>query len=257
MGRIADAYARAGRKLDVEDSERWEADRETAERHLGQLPTPNSQLPNVPASDSQLPNVPASAPLEVGSWRLGVQPVDFELASAIRRIFLSPKSAVRSVLFCAAPGERMTDVAWQAAEVLAAQSGQPVAFVEDPNNRAPNQSFGHALITRIDWCPVDDAVKPAPTARASSLLGDVTPSSKRQARKTNDVLGEQIAELHPRFTYVIVNVSAPMHELAPLARQVDGVLVVIAEGRTQADAAKTLVDALRADARIIGAILTT
>ncbi len=240
MGRIAEAYARAGRKLQVEDPDQWDADLAIAARHLGQEhPTPNSQLPT-PKGQVSTANFQLPTPKD----EVLAQSIDFELASAVRKVFLTPKAAVRSVLFCAAPGGSMTDVAWQAAEALAAQSGKPVAFVEDPGSRAPHQSPGHTLITRIDWCPVDDSVP------SSSVLG------VGSARKTNDVLGEQIADLLPRFSYVIVNVTAPMTELRPLARQVDGVIVVVAEGRTRTDAAKRFVADLRADARLLGAILT-
>ena len=233
MGRIAEAYARAGRKLQVED-DGWTSDHEAAGRHLGhEVSTPEAQRPN---PKSQSPEPKAQSPISA-------QAIDFELASAVRKVFLAPKDAVRSVLFCAAPGEAMTDVAWQAAEALAAQSGKTVAFVEDPASLAPHQSPGHALITRIDWCPVDDSVP------SSSVLGVGGP------RKTNDVLGEQIADLLPRFNYVIVNVTVSMTELRPLARQVDGVIVVVAEGRTRTDAAKRFVTDLRADARLLGAIL--
>jgi hypothetical protein len=234
MSRIAEAYARAGRRLPIEDEHRWETEREIAARHLDEYQVEAS----VAQSRTPIPNPQSPIP----------DPIDFELASAVRNIFLSPKASVRSVLFCAAPGDvEMTDVAWRAAEVLAAQSGKPVAFVEDPNNRAPHQSAAHALITRIDWCPVDDDAVPS-----RGVLGDVA-----SPRKTNDVLGEQIAELFPRFAYVVVNVTAPMNELRPLARQVDGVIVVVAEGKTPSEAAQTFVSALRADARLLGAILTT
>ena len=225
MGRIAEAYARAGKTLPFEKPDRWESDLATAARLLAQSPNAKAECP---------------------------EPIDLELASAVRKVFLAPTSAVRSVLFCAAPGGSvMTDVAWQAAEALVAQSGKRVAFVEDPHNRAPHRpSSGHALITRIDWCPVDDAEPPA--APSSRVLGNVAP-----ARKTNDVLGEQIADLLRRFSYVIVNVTAPMSELRPLARQVDGVIVIVTEGRTHTAAARTFVADLRADARLLGAILTT
>jgi len=57
-------------------------------------------------------------------------PIDFELTSTIRRIFLNPASGVRSVLFCAVPGEDMGDTGQAAAQALASQSGQRVAFIE-------------------------------------------------------------------------------------------------------------------------------
>jgi hypothetical protein len=56
--------------------------------------------------------------------------IDFELTSTVRRIFLTPASGVRSVLFCAVPGEEMGDTATEAAQALAAQSGQQVAYIE-------------------------------------------------------------------------------------------------------------------------------
>jgi hypothetical protein len=57
-------------------------------------------------------------------------PIDFELTSTVRRIFLTPASGVRSVLFCTVPGEDIGDTAQEAAQALAAQSGQRVALVE-------------------------------------------------------------------------------------------------------------------------------
>ena len=179
----------------------------------------------------------------VGARREGT---DLELSTAVHRIFLSPMSAVRSVLFCATPGDEMTDVALRAAELLAVQSGQRVAFVEEPDQRiATPESPIHQLITHIDWRPL-----PVATPRADSSSAD--PASPR----TNRVIGATIEDLLPSFAFIIVNVTVPIETLVPLARQVDGVVLVIAQGETPKDSAKKLVAALSADARLIGAILT-
>lgn len=165
-------------------------------------------------------------------------------AVSVNRAFLSPMRAVRSVLFCAPAGDEMTDVALRAAELLAEQSRQRVAFVEEPGLRiALPESPIHPLITHIDWRPV-----PATVPRAGSA-NVALPATDR-------VVGTTIEDLLPAFAFVIVNVALPIETLVPLARQVDGVIVVIAQGQTQKDSAKKVVEALNADARLIGAILT-
>ena len=179
----------------------------------------------------------------VGARREGT---DLELSTAVHRIFLSPMSAIRSVLFCATPGDEMTDVALRAAELLAVQSGQRVAFVEEPDHRVATPELHiHPLITHIDWRPV--AVT-APRAASSS--------ADHASPRTNRVVGATIEDLLPSFAFILVNVTVPIETLVPLAGQVDGVVLVIAQGETPKDSAKKLVAALNADARLIGAILT-
>jgi len=86
----------------------------------------------------------------------GTGPIDFELTSTVRRIFLTPASGVRSVLFCTVPGEDMADTAHEAAQALAAQSGQRVAFIEHTSRphgqertRVPDlfTSFAFVIVT--------------------------------------------------------------------------------------------------------------
>ena len=187
MSRIADAYARAGIRLRGEDPQLWDAAREAAVQHL------DERAPRVAIGDGELRVRPRSAPGEA---------IDVELTTALRRIFLSPQSSVRSVLFCATPGDRMTGVASRAAEILRAQSGQRVAVVEDG------------------------------TARVS--------------------------DLYSTFAFVIVHATAPTtDDLLPLAREVDGVIVVIIDRETRRDAAKELVARLTNEARVLGAVFST
>jgi hypothetical protein len=83
MSRIAEAYARAGRRLPVEDADRWETDCEVAASHLVDESPTSTPAPSHPPPDPQSP-----AP----------DPLEFEPVSAIRTIIQSPKAAVRSVL---------------------------------------------------------------------------------------------------------------------------------------------------------------
>ena len=91
MSRIAEAYARAGRRLPVEDADRWEIEREFAARHLADVPSGKlhvtSVTPELPTPQSPIPDPQSPIPA----------PIDFDLASAIRKIFVSPKAAVHSV----------------------------------------------------------------------------------------------------------------------------------------------------------------
>ena len=82
-----------------------------------------------------------------------------ELAAAVRRIFLGSRGTpIRSVLFCTVPGDSVCDVAWQAAELLAAQSGRRIAFVDDAaDSVVPTPGGGNELITRIGRSDLDAA----------------------------------------------------------------------------------------------------
>jgi hypothetical protein len=159
-----------------------------------------------------------------------------ELAGAIRQIFFSADRTVRSLLFCSVPGDRTTDVAWRAAELLASQSGKPIAFVEKLSNRiAPHTS--HGLITQIEWLDEDEG--------ADSAAG-----------RTTGTVGNEIPDLLPQFAFVLVNANASnSDQLAALARQVDGVIVVVLENSTSVEAAQSLVASLRdASATVVGTI---
>ena len=222
MSRIADAHARAGFKLPGEDAMRWDAERAVAAGHLGVLAEAKSNAPG---------------PKPQGPSPKSHETIDFEFAAAIRRIFLSPNSHVRSVLFCTIPGDRMTDVAWHAAETLAAQSGQRVAYADDGRLKAAVVDDGHPLITRIGW---DE-------------------SKTRQPGTSSAVPGKRVVDLCSSFAFVIVNASAGTTEdLVPLAKDVDAVIVIVSRNQTRMDHARTLTKALRdAKVTLLCAIFTT
>ena len=140
-------------------------------------------------------------------------------STATRRIFLAPASGVRSVLFCGTPGDRHVDVADEAADVLAAQSGQRVALVEHPASEHERGDRPHPLISRVAWGPLVD--------------------------------------LYTTFSFVIVKATATTPEqFIPIARDVDGVVVVFTRDETQIDAAEMLVATLRrSGVNLIGAVL--
>ena len=235
MSRIADAYGRAGRRLPGEER-RWEAELDAVARHMGekpQLPTAKSQLP---IGEAERRSVTHPDPTKL-AWTPQSETIDFELASAIRRIFMAPDSVVRSVLFCTPPGDPKTDVAWSVAELLASQSGERVALVADGSALIPGT---HALVTCMGWYE--------PASQGSSHAGE---SGIAQ------VPGERTSDLYPSFPYVIVSATAQrLEDLRSLARQVDGVIVVLAAGETRKDIAAQLVGTL-GGANLLGAILTT
>jgi hypothetical protein len=222
MSRIADAHARAGVRLPGDEEQRWNTEREAAERYL-ENPNPKTQIPKPKAQEPARKTEHA----RLESPDPGHETIDVELAAAVRRIFLAPKSTVRSLLFCTMPGDRMSDVAWRAAEFLAAQSGRRVAFVEDgTSDRFPGDK--HPLVTRIGWYEPTSA-----GAVTSHRDGDVA------------------------FPFVIADATAPKAEdLIALARQMDGVIAVISEGETRRDVAQRLIATLR-QVNLIGAILVT
>lgn len=153
-----------------------------------------------------------------------------ELAAAVRRIFLDSRGLVRSVLFCTVPGDTASDVAWQAAEILAAQSGRRIAFVDDAaTSVVPTHGGANGLITRVSW------YQPG-TAPAHP----------------------KISNLYSSFAYVLVHAAAPKAEdLVPVARAVDGVIVVVNASQTRADVCEELVATFRsAGAHLVGAVLT-
>ena len=146
MSRIAEAAARAGVAMPIAGDTTWEKAVAVAEVLLDpQIPDPKSQNPN-PNPHSPNPNAQVPTPKAESAKELPLRPssppetIDFELTAAMRRIFLSPKSTMKSVLFCTVPGDRMSDVAWRAAEVVATQSGKRVAFVEDGTNERVRSS---------------------------------------------------------------------------------------------------------------------
>jgi len=89
-------------------------------------------MPGFLQSDTSPAGVAQLVEICVAPKTRGASTIDFELTSAIRRIFLAPASGVRSVLFCAVPGEEAGHIGKEAAQVLSAQSGQRVAFLEVP-----------------------------------------------------------------------------------------------------------------------------
>jgi hypothetical protein len=155
-----------------------------------------------------------------GGQQVGLH--ESEVAIAVRRIF-GARGGLRSVMFCTVPGDPMCDVAWEAAESLAAESGRPVALVEDATiSLVPRHAGANALITRIG-------------------------------------LGRNVSEIYSSFGFVIINATAAAAEaLLPLVRQVDGVIVVVSANQTRADAAAQLVHTFRsAGVHLVGAILVT
>lgn len=155
-----------------------------------------------------------------------------ELAAAVHRIFLGSRGTqIRSVLFCTVPGDSVCDVAWQAAEILAAQSRRRIAFVDDAaDSVVPTPGGGNELITRIGRSDLD----------AAGAHSD-------------------ISHLQSSFAFVIVNATALRAEdFVPLARGVDAVIVVVNANQTRADVGEELVATLRsAGAHVVGAVLTT
>ena len=244
MSRIAEAAARAGVAVpDVGDA-RWEKEVAAAAALLdpNSAATPNSQPPTPKKTEE--PPVPTELPLRPQS---PPETIDFELTAAMRRIFLSPKSTVRSVLFCTVPGDRVSDIAWRAAEVVATQSGKRVAFVEDGTNERVRSTGAGGLITRVGWYAADSnsADASAPKKPAEIVNESAAP-----------VLGEHVTDLLSSFDFAIVSATAPTpDDLVPLAREVDGVIVVVAEGESRRDATESLVEALRASGtRLLGAV---
>jgi hypothetical protein len=255
VSRIAEAAARAGVAMPLAGDTTWEKAVAVAEVLLepqSQIPNPKSQNPN-PNPQSPNPNDQPPGPKAESAKELPLRPssppetIDFELTAAMRRIFLSPKSTMKSVLFCTVPGDHMSDVAWRAAEVVATQSGKRVAFVEDGTNERVRSSGAGGLITRVGWYAAD-----------STAADD--PGPKKPAEMVNEsaapVLGEHVTDLFSSFDFAIVSATAPTSEdLVPLAQEVDGVIVVVTEKESRRDAAEALVEALRASgARLLGAV---
>jgi hypothetical protein len=212
----------------------------------------------IPASAKATADKPAGKPLRpalseqrrVEGPQASHETIDFELTAAMRRIFLSPKSQVKSVLFCTVPGDRMSDIAWRAAEVVATQSGKRVAFVEDGTNERVRSSGAGGLITRVGWYAAD-------------LTAATASTPKKPAEIVNEsaapVLGEHVTDLLSSFDFAIVSATAPTpDDLVPLAREVDGVIVVIAENESHRDATDALVESLRASGtRLLGAVFAS
>ena len=241
MSRIADAYERSGRRL-PEETRRWDAERQPAARHMGgvssQIPDSKSQIPS-PKPTIPQPVARPEAAKPISAPQAGT--IDFELASAIRRLFLAPESLVRSVLFCTPPGDPRTDVAWSVAELLASQSGKRVALVADGSTMPVDANGRHALVTCIGWYE--------PVSHAVTEIGSEARSS--------EVLGERVSNLYPSFDYVIVSATAQrLEDLRPLAVEVDGVVVVLSAGETREVVAAQLVDTLHGS-NLLGVILAT
>jgi hypothetical protein len=239
MSRIADAYERTGRRLPG-DTRRWDAEREPVTRHMGevtaQIPNPNFQRSGREVETQPVARPEAAKPIRVPQ----AGTIDFELASAIRRIFLAPESIVRSVLFCTPPGDPRTDVAWSVAELLASQSGKPVALVADGSTMPAAANGTHALVTCIGWYE--------PVPHAATETGEA---------RSSEVLGKRVSTLDPSFDYVIVSATAQrLEDLPPLATEVDGVVVVLSAGETRKDVAAQLVGTLHG-ANLLGVILAT
>ena len=260
MSRIAQAYARAGLTCPGDETKQWEAEREAAAKHLRNVErtTPARAEPNVDVivpspqpSNERLRErrrpVPWS-PAEVEPVEPRLTPaerIDFELTAAIKRMFLTAPSPIRSLLFCTPAGDRLTDVAWQATVLLAAQSGKRVAFVEDGATLRPSGDSAHRLITRIGWYE-----------RSAQSLTSFAQSTLDTPVSDSPVLGERVADLYSSFDFVIMSATAPAAEdLVPLACEVDGVVIVVTANETPTDNARRTADTLRAAAaNLIGAV---
>ena len=144
-----------------------------------------------------------------------------QLAAAVRGIFLERGSAVRSALFCTPPGDTTSDVARRAADLLAAQSGRRIAFVDKSVNSVPSHARSNPLVT--------------------SFSGQ-----------------EWDFSLCSTFDFVIIEATAlSSGDLVPVALAVDGVILVVNAQQTRARVAEDLVTALRAaGAHVLGAVLT-
>jgi hypothetical protein len=250
VSRIAEACARAGIQVGEDQVSRWHSDLKNATEHLGEFhEEPGEPPPRVP---EKLPPPERSAerpaPLIRTARRIGA--IDSELAEAVRRLFLAPAGAVRSVLFCAVAGDPMNDVAWRAAELLADQSGKRVAFIEDvaASIVPPDADVRGTLITRIGW----DAT--ADTHPTDVMRGSAIASGDADIRTAGHV-----SDLIPVFDFVILNAAAPAsHDLLPLAREVESVVVVVSADQTPSGEAEALVATLRSgDAPLAGVILVT
>jgi hypothetical protein len=216
---------------------------------LDDLPVQHDARPRhdwPPQSETRPKDPPRQQPPDGGG-----DPIQFEIAALVRRVFLTlGGAAVRSVLFCAVGDEPSGDVAWQAAQLLAVQSSRPVAFVEDGSRVRLERSLpAHGLITRIGWYPA-----------TSPRRGDPAPSTPVQPREKADsaVLGERVPDLFDAFDFVIINATAPdPADLVLLAREVDGVVLLVIPNRTRREPARALADTLRAaNVPLLGAVLT-
>jgi hypothetical protein len=197
-----------------------------------------------------------------------------ELTDTIRHLFLASKRPVRSLLFCTAPGEPMTDVSWRAAEILTAVSSRRVAFVEDAANSVVprHRSADHDLITRIGWYADggNDAGGTAtriPPHDAGGTASRIPPydsggTAARIPPYQNDdpaTLGGSVTDLLAQFDFVIANATADVaDDLVPLALEVGGVIVLVSVQQTRRESATALVETLRgAGVNLLGVVFVT
>jgi len=175
-----------------------------------------------------------------------------DLAPLVERVFLTASpSTVKSLLFCCAAGEPTGDVALRAAELLAVETSRRVAVVEDGSVAARTPDSGrNDLVTRIGWYPPESTPASAATGSALPLTVDAPVSDR-------DVLGEHVSELFAAFDYVIVSASASdPNDLVPIAREVDGVVLLVTQQTTRRQSAGSLAETLRAaDAKLLGVVL--
>ena len=153
------------------------------------------------------------------------------------------------MLFCTVPGDRMSDIAWRAAEVVATQSGKRVAFVEDGTNERARSSGAGGLITHVGWYASDSAADSSAPKEPAENVNESAASA----------LGEHVTDLLTAFDFAIVSATAPTaDDLVPLAREVDGVIVVVAANESRRDATEALVESLRASGtRLLGVVFAT
>jgi hypothetical protein len=236
MTRIAQARERAGLGRVAENASVWEREGHAATRlfNLHAVEQPDA------GTASRSPQI-AAVPTEVSSLD--------QVSALIGRVFLAPETSVRSVLFCSADGESIGDLAWHAAELLAIESGKQVCFVEEGSSstRRHTSAASAKLVTRIGWFPPGERMV---AERASDGVSE--------AVEAFDHLGERISDLFNSFDFAILHATAARPEdLVPLAREVDGVLVIVADNITRRDQALRLVQMLRAaTATVLGVVMT-
>jgi hypothetical protein len=218
MSRIAEARARAGRALAVDSAVRWVQEQENAATLIGG--TTHATL----SEAHPRPLIEAVATEELAAAADRPESPDSELPAMVRRMFFSPQQAIRSVLFCTAPGEPISTIAWRVAELLVLYSGKRLAFLDDP---------------------------------AAGVTAEPTVPGQRWITRIDQQSGKGVSDLLSSYHFVVRNAMLPPgDDLARMALTFDGVIVVVTEGQTPRSAAEALVGTLRShDANLLGVVL--
>ena len=174
-----------------------------------------------------------------------------------------PNTRLRSVLFTSIGSEMSNGVCAATAEVLASQTAASVCLVAaDCRAAAEPGPFDLGGAPGISDVLLQKVSLRACLAKVAANLWVLPPGTTRD-EAANGLLGEQMRghfrEVLETFDYVLVD-TAPvnMHSDATAwARLVDGVVLVIGANATRRQAARRIVEELRAvDANVLGAILT-